>query len=68
MSETPLYTLRMLAQRFRRYGLSAAWLKAEAEAGRLPCLKAGRRVLFDAKAVERALIERAAEQKGEVHP
>ena len=60
MSETRLHTLRMLARRFRRYGLSAAWLKAEAEARRIPCLKAGRRLLFDADAVEAALIQHAA--------
>lgn len=60
MSKTRLYTLRMLAQRFKRYGLSAAWLKAEAEAGRIPYLKAGRRMLFDAEAVEAVLIRRAA--------
>jgi len=59
METTQLHTLRMLAQRFRRYGLSMAWLQAEAEAGRIPCFKAGRRLLFDPDAVERALIERA---------
>ncbi len=60
MSEARLHTLRMLAQRFRRYRLSVAWLKAEAEAGRIPCLKAGRRLLFDANAVEAVLVQRAA--------
>lgn len=30
-------------------------------AGRIPCLRAGRRLLFDADAVERALIQRAAQ-------
>lgn len=64
MSETRLQTLRMLAQRFKRYRLSAAWLKAEAEAGRIPSLKAGRRLLFDAEAVEAALIRRASEEGG----
>lgn len=58
MSEQ-LHTLRMLAQRFKRYGLTVAWLKAEAEAGRIPCFKAGRRLLFDPEAVEQALVERA---------
>ena len=68
MSETRLYTLRMLAERFKRYGLSVAWLKSEAEAGRIPCLKAGRRLLFDADAVETALIQRAAQEaKGITH-
>lgn len=52
----------MLAQRFKRYGLSVAWLKAEAEAGRIPHLRAGRRLLFDAEAVEAVLIQRASER------
>ncbi len=59
-----LLTLRMLAQRFRSYGLTIAWLKAEAEAGRIPCFRAGRRLLFDAAAVEQALIERARHGNG----
>lgn len=62
MSETRLHTLRMLARRFKRFGLSAAWLKSEAEAGRIPCLKAGRRMLFDADAVEAVLIQRAVQE------
>ena len=63
MNERQLHTLRMLARRFTRYGLSVAWLKAEAEAGRIPCLRAGRRMLFDAEAVETVLIRRAAERR-----
>lgn len=54
-----LCTLRDLAQHFRRYGLSMAWLSREAKAGRIPSFKAGRRLLFDPKTVEAALIERA---------
>lgn len=62
MSETKtLHTLPMLAKRFRRFGLSIAWLKAEADAGRIPCMRAGRRVLFDAEAVEQSLLRRAAQ-------
>ena len=56
----------MLARRFKPYGLSKAWLQAEAEAGRIPCFKVGRRQLFDADAVESALIERAS-RKGADH-
>jgi hypothetical protein len=37
----------------------AAWLRAEAEAGRIPHLKAGRVFLFDPETVERVLLERA---------
>lgn len=64
MEDKQLHTLRMLAQRFKRLGLSMTWLKAEAVAGRIPCFRAGRRVLFDPEAVERALIERAQRVKG----
>ena len=52
----------MLARRFKRYGLSMAWLKSEADAGRIPCFKAGQRLLFDPEAVEEALIARARER------
>lgn len=45
-------------------GLPAAWLKAEAEAGRVPSIVAGRRRLFDLDQVRRALNERAAEPAG----
>ena len=36
-----------------------AWLRAEAEAGRVPHLQAGRALLFDPDVVERVLLERA---------
>jgi hypothetical protein len=36
-----------------------AWLKAEAEAGRIPALRAGTVFLFDPATVERVLLERA---------
>ena len=39
-------------------GLPAAWLKREADAGRLPCIRAGRRRMFDLAAVLKALAER----------
>lgn len=39
--------------------LQVAWLRAEAEAGRIPHLKAGNSLLFDAETVERVLLERA---------
>jgi hypothetical protein len=60
MTNTPLFNLHALA---RTLGLSAAWLKAEANAGRIPCLKVGRRLLFNPVAVERALAERAAGER-----
>lgn len=58
---TKLLTLPRAA---RRFGLTTAWLRAEAEAGRLPCLRAGRRQLFDADALERTLLARAAADDG----
>jgi hypothetical protein len=54
-----LFNLRDLAHRFKRLGLSMTWLKSEAEAGRIPCFRAGRKLLFDAGAVEEALLQRA---------
>lgn len=48
--------LHRLAQRL---GLPAAWLKTEAEQGRIPSLRAGRRLMFNPEAVEQALLERA---------
>ena len=38
--------------------LPAAWLKREADAGRLPCIRAGRMRMFDLAAVLAALAER----------
>jgi excisionase family DNA binding protein len=35
------------------------WLRAEAEAGHIPCLRVGRRLRFNVSAVEDALSERA---------
>jgi excisionase family DNA binding protein len=52
-----LLTLSRLA---RRLGVSQVWLRAEANNGRIPCLFAGRRLLFDLATVEEALRERAA--------
>lgn len=50
-----LLTLNQLAE---RTGLPAAWLKREADAGRLPCIRAGRRRMFDYSAVRLSLTER----------
>lgn len=52
-----LIRLRKLASQVR---LPPAWLKGEALAGRLPCLRVGRTFLFSLSAVEKALAERAA--------
>lgn len=56
-----LVTLRVLA---KRLGLSVAWLRAEVQAGRLPHLKAGKRLLFSVEAVRQHLIQRASEGAG----
>lgn len=39
------------------------WLREEAEAGRVPCLKADKVFLFDPDAVESALADRARDHK-----
>jgi hypothetical protein len=52
-----LLPLNRLAARLR---LPSDWLKAEAMAGRIPCLRVGRRLLFNAEAVEHSLAQAAA--------
>lgn len=58
---------RMVTRRYidtselgRRTGLPLAWLKREADANRIPCIRAGRRRMFDLEAV---LLELAKQQK-----
>ncbi|MHC4947206.1 MAG: hypothetical protein ACYTG1_02945 [Planctomycetota bacterium] len=53
-----------LQQLARRLGLPMAWLRAEAEAGRLPCLRAGRRLMFNITEVEDALARRDDREGG----
>ena len=60
MHSTIYIPLRQLA---RDTGLPVAWLKAEAEAGRIPSLRVGRRLLFDSKVVKRTLRQRAKRQR-----
>ncbi len=43
----------------RRARVPASWLRAEAEAGRIPHLRAGARLLFHPATVEKLLFERA---------
>ena len=43
----------------RRLRVPVAWLRTEAETGRIPHLKAGKVLLFDPETVERILHERA---------
>ena len=56
-SESVLVPLNQMARRLR---VTVTWLRAEADAGRVPCLRAGNRYLFSPEAVERVLAERAA--------
>ncbi len=58
MDTTRLTTLYRLAKQLK---LPATWLKDEAEAGRIPVLRAGRRILFNPEAVECVLLDRATE-------
>lgn len=48
-----------------RLGVPAAWLRAEAHAGRVPHLRVGRRLLFNTAAVEAVLSDRAARRRRE---
>jgi hypothetical protein len=59
--------LLSLPRAARRLGVSSRWLKAEAVAGRVPCLRADSRFLFDADALTAALRERAASQSKRAH-
>ena len=45
----------------RQLGLSVAWLKREAQAGRLPHLKTGQGRMFNAEDVEAELSKRSRE-------
>ena len=44
----------------RKLGVPVSWLKAEAEADKIPHLKAGRVFLFNPDVVEQVLVERAS--------
>ena len=55
-------TLLPLGPTSRHLRVPTAWLRAEAEAGRVPHLKAGDRLLFNPDALERALLVRAQQK------
>jgi hypothetical protein len=57
-------SLNRLASHLR---LPRAWLREEARAGRVPCLKIGRRMLFNVAAVQSVLAARAAKGEGATH-
>jgi hypothetical protein len=60
-----LVSLNRLAAELR---LPRNWLKQEAQAGRLPCLRIGRRLLFSVPAVEQVLADRAANPADQKRP
>lgn len=47
-----------------RLGVTQSWLKEEAIAGRIPHLRAGRRLLFDVEFVAALLRDRARSKEG----
>jgi hypothetical protein len=57
MNEPELKPLPAMARWLR---VSRRWLRDEAEAGRIPCVRAGAGYLFHAPTVEAVLTERAA--------
>jgi hypothetical protein len=56
MNNSKLLPVGPMARRLR---VPVRWLRSEAEAGRVPCLKAERAILFDPETVESVLLERA---------
>ena len=55
--------LLSLVRMARRLGVTQDWLRGQADAGNVPCLRAGKRYLFNAVAVQEALAAEAAKQK-----
>lgn len=61
MNTQPPNDIVTLDELSRRLKLSKAWLHREANAGRLPSLRAGKRRLFNPAAVSATLAARAAD-------
>lgn len=55
--------LLVLPRAARRLGVPVKWLREQAEAGKVPCLRAGARYLFDLDAVRQDLAKQAAESR-----
>ncbi len=55
--------LLSMARMARRIGVTQDWLREQADAGRVPCLKAGTRYLFNPVAVQEALATEAAQTR-----
>ena len=52
--------LLSLSRMARRIGVTSQWLRSQADTGKVPCLKAGNRHLFNPIAVQASLAARAA--------
>jgi hypothetical protein len=63
MSETPNETFVPLHVAAARLGVPTAWLRTEAEAGRISSLRAGRRLLINPRMVEAELLLRTQQQQ-----
>ena len=55
--------LLSLSRMARRLGVTQQWLRDEANAGKIPSLKAGNRYLFNPVAVQETLAARAAQTR-----
>lgn len=53
--------LLSLPRMARRIGVPTQWLREQVEAGKIPCLKAGKRYLFNPVAVQERLASRATQ-------
>jgi len=53
--------LLILPRAARRLGVPVRWLREQADAGKVPCLRAGARYLFALEALQTALTKQAAE-------
>ena len=52
--------LLSLSRLARRLGIPQQWLREQADAGKLPCLKIGNRYLFNSVTVQEVLASKAA--------
>ncbi len=52
--------LLSLSRMARRLGVRQQWLREQADVGKIPCLKAGNRYLFNPMAVQETLATKAA--------
>lgn len=55
--------LLSLSRMARRLGVTQQWLRGQADAGKIPCLKADNRYLFNPEAVQEALSAKAAQTR-----